>query len=81
MFLKLGPKKWDILQKSLHIFFKKDSKEEVTKLIIKTEDKYSSSKICATHTHDKPQISPNRVFSYILMAFHVSGSFQLAIKK
>ena len=28
-----------------------------------------SSKICATHSHDKPQISPNWVFSYMLMAF------------
>ena len=29
----------------------------------------SSSKICATHTHNKPKISPNWVFSYMLMAF------------
>ena len=28
-----------------------------------------SSKICATHTHDKPQISPNWVFSYMPMEF------------
>ena len=28
-----------------------------------------SSKICATHNHDKPQISPNWFFSYMLMEF------------
>ena len=28
-----------------------------------------SSKICATHNHDKPQISPNCFFSYMLMEF------------
>ena len=28
-----------------------------------------SSKICVKHTHDKPQISPNWFFSYMLMAF------------
>ena len=28
-----------------------------------------SSKICATHTHDKPRISPNWFYSYMLMEF------------
>ena len=27
------------------------------------------SKLCTTHSHDKPQISSNWVFSYMLMAF------------
>ena len=39
IYLKLGPKKWVILQKNLQICFRKERREEVTTLICKTEER------------------------------------------